>query len=96
MKQITRSVPVAELKARLSEYLRMVRRGHEVIVTDRGRPVARLSPVGPSTGFDALISEGVARAPQRDLPEEFWTLPRVKDPAGRLLEVLLEERAEDR
>ena len=36
------SVGVCELKNRLSEYLRMVRRGEEVLVTDRGEPVAEL------------------------------------------------------
>jgi prevent-host-death family protein len=40
-------VSVAELKAHLSPYLRMVRAGQDVIVTDRGVPVARLCPVGP-------------------------------------------------
>ena len=36
------SVGVRELKNRLSEYLRMVRRGEEILVTDRGEPVAEL------------------------------------------------------
>jgi prevent-host-death family protein len=37
---------VAELKARLSHYLDRVRAGQEVVVTDRGRPVAKLIPIG--------------------------------------------------
>src|SRR5256885_1383230 len=37
---------VAELKARLSGYLRMVRRGESVLVCERNRPVARIVPVG--------------------------------------------------
>ena len=37
-------VRIAELKARLSEYLRRVRRGHVLTVLDRDRPVARLVP----------------------------------------------------
>lgn len=37
-------VGVAELKARLSHYLRAVRRGETVIVLDRDQPVARLVP----------------------------------------------------
>lgn len=35
-------ISVRELKNRLSEYLRKVSAGHEVIVTSRGKPVARL------------------------------------------------------
>lgn len=37
-------VGVAELKARLSEYLRAVRRGRDVVVMDRDQPIARLVP----------------------------------------------------
>jgi prevent-host-death family protein len=39
-----KTVKVAELKARLSEYLRAARRGHPVTVCDRDTPVARLVP----------------------------------------------------
>jgi prevent-host-death family protein len=38
-------VGVRDLKARLSEYLRKVRQGQTVIITDHGHPVGRLSPV---------------------------------------------------
>ena len=41
------SVGVRELKNRLSEYLRMVRRGETILVTDRGKPLAELRQ--PST-----------------------------------------------
>ena len=36
------SVDVHELKSRLSKYLRVVRRGEDILVTDRGEPVAEL------------------------------------------------------
>jgi prevent-host-death family protein len=38
-------VRIAELKARLSDYLRSVRRGNELIVKDRETPVARIVPL---------------------------------------------------
>jgi prevent-host-death family protein len=38
-------VPVRDLKSRLSEYLRRVRAGERVIVTERGRPIAELAPL---------------------------------------------------
>ena len=38
------TVRIADLKARLSEYLRAVRRGHTLTVLDRDRPVARIVP----------------------------------------------------
>jgi len=37
-------VNIAEMKARLSHYLRAVRAGEDVVVADRDRPVARLVP----------------------------------------------------
>ena len=41
-------VGIRELKNSLSKYIDRVRAGGEVIVTDRGRPVARLSAVDAS------------------------------------------------
>jgi prevent-host-death family protein len=39
-----RTVGVAELKAKLSAFLRRVQRGEEIVVLDRDTPVARLAP----------------------------------------------------
>jgi prevent-host-death family protein len=43
-KPAEKTVKVAELKARLSAYLRGARRGHPVTVCDRDTPIARLVP----------------------------------------------------
>jgi prevent-host-death family protein len=64
---IMKNIPVTELKARLSQYLRAVRMGEEVQVLDRGVPVARLVPIleiekgGDEAARDRLIQEGVLR-----------------------------------
>jgi len=59
-------VGIRELKNGLSKYLERVRAGEEVIVTDRGRPVARLSAIDGSTDRLAdLVAAGVVRAPTR-------------------------------
>jgi prevent-host-death family protein len=59
-------VGIRDLKNGLSKYLERVRAGEEVIVTDRGRPVARLSAIDESTGRLAdLVAAGVVRAPTR-------------------------------
>jgi prevent-host-death family protein len=39
------TVGVRDLKARLSEYLRQVRRGQTIIITDHGEAVGRIMPV---------------------------------------------------
>jgi len=43
--QVMKAVGIAELKARLSEYLRGVRRGHPVTILDRSTPIARIVPI---------------------------------------------------
>jgi prevent-host-death family protein len=43
-KRLEKSVKVAELKAKLSAYLRSARSGQSVVVCDRDTPVARLVP----------------------------------------------------
>jgi prevent-host-death family protein len=49
-------VGARELKTRLGTYLRRVRQGHTLVVTDRGRPVAELRPM-PRTGRDAVLAK---------------------------------------
>lgn len=68
------SVTVTALKAHLSRYLRMVRRGSEIQVTDRGVPVARLIGVGGGARtpkddgrVERLAESGVLRRGSGDL-----------------------------
>ena len=90
----------SKLKASLSEYRRRVKAGEEVLVSERGRPIAKLVPV---TGEDTLpdhlaemARQGLARVGSRRLSRAFWSLPRPKDPKGRVLQALLEEREQGR
>jgi prevent-host-death family protein len=46
-----KTVRIAELKARLSEYLRAVRRGETIAVLDRETPVAQIVPVRERTAL---------------------------------------------
>jgi prevent-host-death family protein len=57
---ITRmDVPVTELRAHLSDWLDRVRVGEEVIVTDRGVPVARLLGISATATLQRLAADGV-------------------------------------
>lgn len=51
-------VGVRGLKASLSRYLARVREGETIEVTDRGRPVARIVPVGIPEDLARLMAEG--------------------------------------
>ncbi|MGH1505572.1 MAG: type II toxin-antitoxin system Phd/YefM family antitoxin [Acidimicrobiales bacterium] len=84
-------VGIRELKNSLSRYLDRVRAGEEVIVTDRGRPVARLSPVDASENRLAdLVDAGLVRVPsgsrRRHLPTR-----RIK-PSGSVSDLVAEQR----
>ena len=48
------SVKIADLRNRLSDYLRKVRKGHEVVISDRETPIARLIPFDRPVAKSAL------------------------------------------
>ena len=43
-------VSIRDMRNSLSKYLKLVRLGKDVVITDRGRPVARLTPAKPAAG----------------------------------------------
>ncbi|MDI3279808.1 MAG: type II toxin-antitoxin system prevent-host-death family antitoxin [Bacillota bacterium] len=55
-------VGVRKIKVHLSQYLRRVKQGESLIITERGIPVARLVPIkaGLPTAVDVLIQNGLA------------------------------------
>ncbi len=85
-------VGVRELRQNLSVYLRRVRAGEALEVTDRGRPVAMLVPLTkPSTAVERLIASGRAAPSEGDLIELGAPSGRVSE---RLSEALENEREE--
>lgn len=94
-------IAISRLKASLSEYLHAVRAGEEIIITDRGRPVAKIVPIkrgaeGENERIASLVKSGVLRPGGKRLTGEFWEMPRPADPRGRALKALIEERGEGR
>jgi prevent-host-death family protein len=91
-----KTAAVSELKARLSEYLSHVEAGMEVLITDRGKPVARLVPIPRSADLkESLVrmeKQGLIRLGPGKLPRDFWRMARPDDPEGEVLRALLEER----
>lgn len=60
----TSVVGVRDLKNRLSAHLDRVKGGEEIMVTEHGRPIARLSPVGADVDrMTALVDAGIVRPP---------------------------------
>jgi prevent-host-death family protein len=58
-------VGVRELHDRLSEHLERVEQGAEVVVTRRGRPIARLSAVDGDDSLKDLVRRGLVTPPGR-------------------------------
>jgi len=70
---------IAELKALLSETLARVKAGEEILVTEHGRPIARILPLfaaAPAAATQELVRSGQVKAPEKPLDETFWKLPR--------------------
>lgn len=58
-------VAISALRAELSSWIERARDGEEVVVTDRGTPVARLLPVDTGPLLEELVQRGVLSKPRR-------------------------------
>ncbi|HTT67970.1 MAG TPA: type II toxin-antitoxin system prevent-host-death family antitoxin [Gemmatimonadales bacterium] len=97
-----KAAKVSELKAGLSRYLARVKRGEQVVITERGKPVAKLVPLPPqppgieSDEWDRLLEmerQGRLVIPERvGLTREFWEMPRGDDPGGTVAQQLIDDR----
>jgi prevent-host-death family protein len=70
-------VATSELRANLSTWIRRVREGEEVVITDRGFPVARILPVDTESIIERLTREGVIGLPESTEPFRAADQPRV-------------------
>jgi prevent-host-death family protein len=83
-------VRIAELKARLSEYLRAVRRGETIAVMNRETPVAQIVPVRDRTALRIRKPAPGTPAPNR------VQLPKPSKLNIDVVQLLLEERQSHR
>ncbi|MDF0644541.1 MAG: type II toxin-antitoxin system prevent-host-death family antitoxin [Nitrospira sp.] len=89
---------VSTLKATLSACLARVKAGDEVLVMERGKPIAKLVPLrkgtdGTAAHLEDLARAGLVRVGTSKLPAGFWKMPRPKDRKRRGLKALLADRA---
>lgn len=90
-----RRVGIRELRQNASEYVRAAGAGETIEVTDRGRPVARLSPLRHDESvLDRLIAEGKATPARADLLD--LGPPPKREPGEPILSEVLDELREDR
>lgn len=85
-------VGTRELKSRLSEYLRLVKAGQTVVVTERGKVIAHISPAAPTLEerMQALEAAGfLVRGKGKIKPYR----PKVVNRSGRLMsDIVVEDR----
>jgi prevent-host-death family protein len=91
---------IADVKARLSEYVRRVKAGHEVVVTDRGVPVARLTGLEVAerraTRRDRLARSGAIKPGKGRLRRALHAAPEGDAVGGDVLAALDAERDDGR
>ncbi|MGL4174888.1 MAG: type II toxin-antitoxin system Phd/YefM family antitoxin [Dermatophilaceae bacterium] len=71
-------VGVSVLRAEMSQWIQRARAGEEVVVTDRGTPVARLVAVDSAPLLEQLTRDGVIAAPRRIVRPKARSERRVK------------------
>lgn len=84
-------VAVTELRAHLSEWLERARGGKEIVVTDRGVPVARILGVTAAPKLEELTNQGVIAKPAR--PDRPTATGRARPRSRRpLADIVSEQR----
>lgn len=79
---------VRDLHDRLSEHLGRVEKGAEVVITRRGKPVARLTAVDAEDPYEDLVRRGLITPPSAPRSRR---RPRVKA-SGSVSDLLAEQR----
>ncbi|MFP4447059.1 MAG: type II toxin-antitoxin system Phd/YefM family antitoxin [Desulfosudaceae bacterium] len=90
-----KTVGIKDIKNNLSRYLKQVKSGEEVIITERGRPIARIireQPAGNSLhlALAPLIEQGVVTMPT--LGPSQTTVTPLRAPGKPASEMVLEDR----
>ena len=90
------TVGVRELKNGLTRYLRRTKHGEEIIVTERGKPIALLTPIKSAKHARSLEARLAALAAQGwvTLPTKkpLKRIRAVKIPGGLISRTVIEDR----
>lgn len=84
-------VPVTELRARLGHWIDVVRNGADVVITDRGTPVARMVGLDSTSIIDRLTAQGIISRPIRTARPVAGDRPRPQ-PKRPIADIISEQR----
>lgn len=93
------NVGIRELKAHLSEYVHRAQAGEEIIVTERGKPVVRVTAYTHDDDIPEPIRRGIAEGwitPAKRRGPLLPVKPFITLPEGVTVQSLLDEDREDR
>ena len=102
------SVSVSELQSNLDHYLSLVQQGEEVVVSNDGRPIARINPIPPMPGPEEryteqerrLIAAGklipAKRPMTKEFLEELFAMRRKMEYVPGLAEAAIQAIVDDR
>lgn len=90
-------VGVRDLRENLRSWLDLVKEGEEIVVTERGKAIAQLTPLdsGRRT-LEELVAAGVVRPPLRRKRRriDVSRLPKLEGPGPTLSDILIQQRRE--
>ncbi len=88
---MSKRVRIGELKAKLSQHLRYVRRGGTITVLDRDTPIAKITPHQPATERLVVTQPAAGKRKLGKIP-----LPPPLKTKIDIVELLLEDRHDGR
>ena len=99
-----KTVSLTNLRRHLSDHLRFVRSGEEIVIVSRGEPVARILPIPTSIseGERRLVAAGILKLPKKEVKkrkkfwDEFFAKPGPNLSQEDAMKAVLEEREEGR
>lgn len=92
-------VGVRDLRENLRSWLDRVQKGEDVIVTERGRAIAQLTPLDSGrTRLEELVGLGIVRPPLRPKRKDIdiLRLPELEGEGQSLSDLVVEERRKAR
>jgi prevent-host-death family protein len=95
-----RTTNIADLKNHLSSFLADVKRGEEILISDRNKPIAKIVPLHNTSEFSAeelaLAAAGILRLPETsEIPESFLKEKRPDLDGKTAIQAVTDERDED-
>lgn len=94
-----RTTNIAELKNHLSSFLADVKRGEEILISDRNQPIAKIVPLNNTSDFSAeelaLAAAGILRLPEEsEVSAAFLKEKRPALKSETAIKAIMDERDE--